>query len=158
MRDVLSTIEKAASAALLAVLVATIFAQVLSRFVFNFPLAWSEEISRYSFIWLTMIAAPLCIRARANIRMDVAAKLLPPNGVMLIELLSVALTLTLCIVLLVWGYRILPVVSHQLSPAIGIPMYWVYGAIPIGAFLMIIELLIALWDVFAKSRGDEASS
>ena len=144
MRDLLFKLEKIASGGLLAILSGTIFVQVLSRFLFNFPLAWSEETSRYSFIWLTMIAAPICIRLRANISMDVVSRHLPRYGVILLEIVGAVLVLIFSIVLLVWGLKILGVVNSQSSPAIGIPMLWVYAAIPTGAALMIVELAASL--------------
>jgi TRAP-type C4-dicarboxylate transport system permease small subunit len=139
-RELLYQFEKSLSGGLLAVLSATILAQVVSRFVLNLPLAWSEEVSRYSFIWLTMIGAPICIRLKANLSMDVLGRRLPDRGALILEFSTYLLVLILLAVMLVWGAKILTVVKQQYSPAIGIPMYWVYAAIPVGAFLMIIEI------------------
>ena len=49
------------SALTLAVMVALMFMQVLFRFVFHSPLAWTEELARYTFIWSTFIAS--CVAA-----------------------------------------------------------------------------------------------
>ena len=140
MRELLFVLEKAIAAFLLAVLSITIFIQVLARYVFDFPLAWSEEVSRYSFIWLTMIAAPICIRQKANVGMDVLTRNLPERYALTLEAVSYALVMVLAAVLLVWGVSILNVVKMQRSPALDMPMSSIYAAIPIGGALMIIEL------------------
>jgi TRAP-type C4-dicarboxylate transport system permease small subunit len=141
--ETLFRIEKAAGGLLLLLLTATIFLQVVFRFLFDFPLAWSEELSRYSFIWLTMAVAPICVRLKANISTGTSQYFSRRNR-LIIETVCCALTLVFAVVLLVWGSMLLEVVKLQRSPAIGLPMYWVYGAIPAGAALTIIELVVML--------------
>ena len=144
MREILFRLEKAVGGALLAVLAATIFIQVLSRYVLDFPLAWSEEVSRYSFIWLTMIVAPICIRKNANLGIDVLTKDLPQPTALVLQVITHVLVIILASVFVLWGAGILEVVKYQRSPAMGIPMNWIYAAIPVGGMLMIVELLFAL--------------
>ena len=35
----------------------TVFLQVLTRFVIQIPLAWTEEVSRYFFIWMVFLGS-----------------------------------------------------------------------------------------------------
>ena len=147
-------IEKAVGGALLLLLTVTIFIQVIFRFLIDLPLAWSEELSRYSFVWLTLIVAPICIRLKANIGTGTLAAL-PPRTALTVGLCGGVLTLVFAIVLLVWGAMLLDVVKLQRSPAMGIPMYWVYGAIPVGAALMIIEIVAQLAHRLKMLRATE---
>lgn len=141
--ETLLKVEKAVGGALLLLLTVTIFIQVVFRFLIDLPLAWSEELSRYSFIWLTMTVAPVCVRLKANIGTGTLAAM-PPRAAAIVELIGNLLTLVFALVLLVWGAMLLNVVKFQSSPAMGIPMYWVYGAVPAGAALVIIEVLALL--------------
>lgn len=141
--EILLKVEKAVGGALLLLLTVTIFIQVVFRFLIDLPLAWSEELSRYSFIWLTMIVAPICIRLKANINTGTLGAL-PAQTALIVELGGYVLTLAFAAVLLVWGTMLLDVVKLQRSPAIGLPMHWVYVAIPIGAALMIVEIAAML--------------
>jgi TRAP-type C4-dicarboxylate transport system permease small subunit len=150
VRQVLYRLERLAGGALLTVLSLTIFAQVLFRFLFNFPLAWSEELSRYSFIWLIMVVAPICVREGANISMDMLVSRLPAGLARACEVIGFALVLALLVALAIWGSMILGVVGAQRSPALGVSMAWVYAAVPVGASLMIVELLGSVWD---KAKG-----
>ena len=45
--------------AFLAVAVAIIAVQVFWRYVLGSPLAWTEEVSRYIFIWIVMLGIPI---------------------------------------------------------------------------------------------------
>jgi TRAP-type C4-dicarboxylate transport system permease small subunit len=157
--EIVLRIEKAVGGALLLLLTATILIQVVFRFLIDLPLAWSEELSRYSFIWLTMIVAPICIRLKANIGTGTLAAL-HARTALIVELCGCVLTLVFAVVLLVWGAMLLDIVRFQRSPAMGIPMYWVYAAIPAGAALMIVEivaLLVAgLKSLAAADRTDSA--
>ena len=62
---------------LLALLVCVTFLQVLFRFVFNLPLAWSEELSRFSYIFMVGLAASIAIRERTMLRIELLSSLLP---------------------------------------------------------------------------------
>ena len=154
MREALFKLEKTTGGALLAILSITIFVQVIFRYFFSLPLAWSEEISRYSFIWLTMIAAPICVRLRANLSMGALTPRLPERGALALDAGISLLILIFSAVLVVWGTAILGIVKNQTSPAIGLPMYWVYAAMPVGGLLMMIESTAHLRDALQRlARG-----
>lgn len=144
MRDFLLRLEALIGGVLLACLAITILLQVVARYVFDFPLAWSEELSRYSFVWLTMIVAPICIRKGANLGIDVLTAALPRRAALAAHVVSHAVVLVLAMTMLVWGIAILAVVREQTSPALGLPMHLIYAAIPTGAALMSLELLVHL--------------
>jgi TRAP-type C4-dicarboxylate transport system permease small subunit len=65
--------------------------------------------------------------------------------------------MVLASVMLVWGALILDVVRAQQSPALGVPMLWVYAAIPVGAGLMLVELAAILRDRLVALRDTTKS-
>lgn len=126
---------------LLALLALTVFVAVVTRYLFNFPLAWSEEVSRYSFIWLSFLGAEVCLRARAHLGVDLLVKALPTSLQHFLETGGRLLMGVMIVVLLIAGIKITPVTYEQQSPALGIPMSVVYLAVPVGATLMLLELI-----------------
>ena len=155
--EILLKVEKAVGSALLLVLSVTIFVQVIFRFLIDLPLAWSEELSRYSFVWLTMVVAPICIRLRANINTGTLGRL-SQRTALVVELCGHLLILLFAGVLLIWGCMLLDVVKLQRSPAIGLPMYWVYAAIPFGAALMIIEIVALILATVTKLKVSKGAA
>ncbi len=75
--DVIGKIELAFGIVLLSTVVACIFAQVFSRYTLGRPLQWVEELSTYSFIWATFVAAAYALKQARHIRILTLVDLLP---------------------------------------------------------------------------------
>jgi TRAP-type C4-dicarboxylate transport system permease small subunit len=54
--------------------------QVLSRYVFGMSLSWSEEITRYLFIWSAFISVSLCTKKCISIKIDQFIKMFSKRG------------------------------------------------------------------------------
>lgn len=127
---------------LLALFTSVVFLAVIARYLFNAPLAWSEELCRYSFVWLTFLGAEVCLRKGSHISIDIITKNFPLRFQQFLETwmrLFIAVILT---ALLIGGLKVSTVAHAQLSPGLGLPMSYVYFALPAGAALMLLELLM----------------
>lgn len=67
----LDNIEEYISTFLFIALIILCFLQILFRFVFNFSLSWTEELSRYVFIALVYFSASLAVVRGAHVRVEV---------------------------------------------------------------------------------------
>ena len=65
---------------LFAGLVLVVFLQVLTRYAFNQPPAWSEELARYLQVWIILLASPLCIRKGSHLAVDYFGHKLGPRN------------------------------------------------------------------------------
>jgi TRAP-type C4-dicarboxylate transport system permease small subunit len=141
---VVSVIEEYVCVGLIIVMCISVFAQVIFRYVLAVPLSWTEELSRYSMIWLTFIAGAMCIRSNSHYVIDILLKkldLLPRLGLQLLILGGMAVFAG---VMLYTGIEILPIINYQTSPALRISMGYIYLAIPFGAFLMVFHIICAI--------------
>ena len=81
-------------------MVAVIFLQVVNRYVFNSPIAWTEEVARFLFVWLSFLGAFLAIRANAHINITAVLKRFTPGTQTMVSavvtFLLAAYMLTLC--------------------------------------------------------------
>ncbi|BAQ11629.1 4-dicarboxylate transport system [Bacillus sp. OxB-1] len=50
--------------------------QIFSRFIFNIPLDWSEELARFVFVWLVYISISLAAKHNRHLKMEVGQKIL----------------------------------------------------------------------------------
>ena len=118
----------------------TMFLQVIMRYVFNTPLTWPEELSRYMWIWTVFFSMSYTIYMRNMLRVDVLAEFLPEKVRQVLEIciqfLSLGIYSVFTFSLIV--YRSL-VVSGRVSPALRIPMYLVYSVLCIGFFLSVVH-------------------
>ena len=65
-----------------------IFLQVIFRYLLNAPLAWTEELSVFMFIWMTFIAGYLGARRGKHIGVDAIKNALPRVGTKILDFIS----------------------------------------------------------------------
>lgn len=118
-----------------------IFIQVVMRYVFQNSLTWSEELSRYLFVWLVYFSVSYTARREKHIRIDAAINLYPKKLRPYIEILSEVIVLAFAIFIAVTGMTVFHKIawSGQLSPAMTIPMQFVYAAPMVGLALTAIR-------------------
>ena len=75
--DCIAKIEAGAIIVLVLSLTAVTFAQVVTRYVLNDPLIWSEELARYLFVWVSMIGAALAVRNGGHFGLDLLLRRMP---------------------------------------------------------------------------------
>jgi TRAP-type C4-dicarboxylate transport system permease small subunit len=119
------------------------FAQVLARFVFNFSLAWTEELGRYTFVWLVYMAACAAVKHTRHIRVEILLVLFKGKWRSLLYILADTIWLLFSIYLARDGLTVATMImGHgQTSPAVGIPVGWIYTIIPLGFSLMALRVL-----------------
>ncbi|MCK5095565.1 MAG: TRAP transporter small permease, partial [Spirochaetes bacterium] len=103
------------------------------RYILNNPIHWSEEISRYILIWLTMVAASIAIKERSHIRLTAFVGRLPNFVSIIIEI--VILLIIIGVIIVVTKYSWIMVVKNSArtySPSIAISMLWPHTALPVG--------------------------
>ncbi|WP_347489555.1 TRAP transporter small permease [Desulfoscipio sp. XC116] len=128
---------------------------VIGRYIFGFSLKWAEELTTYTLIWVTFLGAVVCVREGMMISMDAFVTQLKGS----MKRFFVIATNLICVVFsLIIAYLGIEITIHvyssmQVSPAMMIPMYIPYAALPLGSILMALEYLEAS---FAREEGGEA--
>ena len=80
-------LEEAISVLLLAVITVVVTIQVILRETGS-ALAWTEELTRYMFVWLIYISSSYAIRLRGHIKVEVISLLLKERGKLVLDLIS----------------------------------------------------------------------
>ena len=153
----LDQIEKAAVTVLLGSMTLVVFLQVVFRFVVKGSLPWSEELARYLMIWAIFFGASMGAKVGAHIGVEAVVKLLPANWHRPMIAVSCFFSLLFCAAVF-WlsGQVVLNIYRNgQVSPAMEIPMYWAYLAVPAGALLMGIRFVQAATVNWRKVKGGE---
>jgi TRAP-type C4-dicarboxylate transport system permease small subunit len=118
-----------------------LFVQVVFRFVLHAALPWSEEASRYLLVWTAFIGGAYGVRRGAHIGIEAFALLLPKKAQKVLNLFVLVVSTVVCCVILKYGIDIVStqLSKGQLSPAMRIPMGYMYAAIPVGMVFFIIR-------------------
>ena len=108
------------------VMILLIFYQVVMRRCFNSSIAWSEELARYIFIWQVWLAVPYTVTKGRHIRLEVLLDVVKPKGRFVLDM----------IFFLVSAFFVGNVIKMgQLTPALMIPKWLCYLALPVGTIL-----------------------
>ena len=125
---------------ILLVVVITLLA-VFTRYVLNDPLAWTEQVSRILFVWMTFLGTAVLYRRRLHITIDFVLYALPPALRRPIAVVNELLMLLLFGVLLVFGLRLALDTVGQTFGALDISPSTFYFAAPVAAALLILYWL-----------------
>jgi len=112
-----------------------IFVQVVFRYGFNHSIYWSEEVGRYTLIWITFIGASVGFKKKAHVGVDFIYKSMGLKARNILTVVSDLSILILALVLAVYGIKLASFVRFQTSAALLIPMSVPYSAIWIGGIL-----------------------
>jgi C4-dicarboxylate transporter DctQ subunit len=138
----LQAVLTAAAVVLLAAYFVMVLLQVVFRYVLNDSIFWAEEFVRASMVWGVMVASALVAASRNHIRVEVLELMLPPAGRRVVVFVANALSLAFCLILLWAGIELIDRTWFQRSPMLDIPKWWVYLAIPVGAGLEALMMLL----------------
>lgn len=143
LKNINEKFEEYFAAVLLVIMTVLIFFQVLSRFILNAPLAWSEETARYIFIWVIYISAALAVKKQEHIRVEIGLIILKGKARKVAYILSDIIFLIFTFFLVKNGIGLVEMLTKhgQISPAVGFSMNYIYAIIPIGYGLMAIRTI-----------------
>jgi TRAP-type C4-dicarboxylate transport system permease small subunit len=131
-------------AALILCLILQVFTRLLPKLLGNWAvvsLPWTEELSRFSFVWLLMLGASVAMYNQEHFNVTFVVDAIPSGLRPSIRLLVYLLELLFVGFLIVHGYWMSEMVWNQIAPAVGVSYAWVYLSVPVGAFLMGVHIL-----------------
>ncbi len=130
--------------------------QVLSRYALGRSLSWSEEITRYIFIWCGFLSVSYCSKKCLSIKIEQFVAAFPRRGKALFKVVNHTFELIFFLYMIPfsYSYMISAVKSGQLSPACGIPMYYIQAA-PFVSFILVTFRILQRWIIeFRIARGE----
>ncbi|WP_088105783.1 TRAP transporter small permease [Halalkalibacter urbisdiaboli] len=148
-------IEEVILVVLSIVMVSVIFLQVVMRYVFGSSLSWSEELARYSFIWIVYVGISYGVKKQRHIKVDLLLLAFKDKGRIILNIIANLLFLAFAIFVIRYGYDIASklLAFGQRSPANQIPMGYIYMAAPVGMGLTALRLIQNLIKQFKALLG-----
>ncbi|WP_333871329.1 TRAP transporter small permease [Desulforamulus putei] len=145
---------------LLSTTVILIAVQVFMRYVMHASPSWTEELARYLFIWMVYIGISYGVKMQRHIKVDAFLLFVPFKVQKCIEIISNVLFIIFCLVIVKQGTVVaMNLLSFgQTSPALSIPMGFIYMASPVGLSLAIIRLVQNIVLKIREIKGESAKS
>jgi TRAP-type C4-dicarboxylate transport system permease small subunit len=142
---------------MMAVMSVVILVQVFLRYVVKASLPWSEELARYLMVWIGLLGASLALQEGRHIEVTLLLERVPRRVRKVLTGIALFAVLWFLWLMLQQGYLLIGNIWLQRSPAMSIPMVIPYAAIPVGAVLMMIHVLLTLcrlvWEPAARPEA-----
>ncbi|WP_309091683.1 TRAP transporter small permease [Domibacillus sp.] len=139
----------------LAVMVVLVFGNVVLRYLFNSGITWSEEMSRYLFIWLTFLGAIGAFKNKEHLGVDMLIKRLPTKMKKVVIVISDLLILLVLYLVLDGSWKMTMINIDSKAPATGLPLAFVYGTGILVSVAMGIMTIHNLYQVIFNKIKDE---
>ena len=154
MRRLLTHFEEIVATMALAALLVVMSLQVISRYAFDSPFSWTDEVSRHLYIYMVFFGASAAIRDRSHVAVSMAVAYLPASARLVAALAMNALILAFLGVMIWAGWKLVQRNLDVPTVTLEIPLAIVYAVVPITAVSMIWRTIAQMGeDVGAYRRG-----
>jgi TRAP-type C4-dicarboxylate transport system permease small subunit len=120
-------------------LVLDVLWQVFSRYILNTSFSWTEELARFSLIWLSILGAAYLNARREHLSMDyLYGKFSDTTKKKVSIFIEILIFLFALIVMVIGGSNLVYTTLHlgQLSGTLRIPLGYIYAIMPFSGFLI----------------------
>lgn len=120
-----------------------VFAQVITRFILKTPLAWSEEIARYMFIWLVWVGAAYATKENKNIKIDILSSKFTGAMKVIADIFTGILFIGLMVFMLYTSGKVTYTVylSNSIATGSHMPMWIAWFSLPLSMALMLFRFI-----------------
>lgn len=145
-----------ACAVLLTFMTVLVLIQVFSRYVLNSPVAFTEELVRYSLIWTGFIGAAYAFSTREHMSLTLMRdKFTGKAHTALLVVIDGLILLMAIFVFTIGGFKLAVSASREFSALLGIPLSLVYSIAPIsGVFIVLAQII----NIYEDITGEKVNS
>jgi len=164
INDGFCAVEKTVTWIAFAIMLSLLLIQVFCRYVLTMPLAWAEELVRYTYIAVSFTGAIVAVRERSHIGIDIVLSFVGKiknetvkrRALDALDIFSNVVQLVFFVIIAIWmvEYNIDIAAKNQITTANEWPMWIMCLPVTISCFLMafhgLLNTLESLIDIFSK--------
>ena len=152
LRNLLNTILNVLAGLSLTVMVVLTTYQVITRYVFNAPSTWSEELVGYLFAWSTMFGAAIVSGERGHMNIPILVdKFNPPMRKALHIFAEVIALIFSASILVLGGFQVSSLAMGQMTSSLGVAIGTFYWVMPVCGIIM---TLFAVLNIIGIANGE----
>lgn len=125
---------------LMALMTLVVTWQVVTRYVLNSPSSYTEELSTYLLIWISLLGTAYAVRLRAHLGIDILTRKLEGRSRQISNLTIYIAIIAFALIVLVYGGSRLVYVTlylNQLSAAFKVPVGYIYLVLPLSGLIIV---------------------
>jgi len=140
---------------LMAVIVLDVSWQVFTRFILKNPSSYTEELAGFLLIWIGLLGASYALYTRAHLGIDIVVSKLSGVKRLTAEITVYSIVMMFALFVLIiggWNLVNLTLTLNQISPAMGLPMGYVYLVLPLTGVLMFLFSVDAIIEIIKNKE------
>ena len=139
-----------------AILLIPVTMQIIARFTSLIPAyIWTEEASRFLFIWMVMLGAMIAVREGTHFEVDVWPEL-KPRAAAALKIVSGIFVLVFALVFVWWGIAFTQFGWNQTSEIADLPMWMIFIAWPVAGISWVLFVGESFFDNWRVLMGKDA--
>lgn len=150
-------IEEGLSALCLILMTALTFANVIARYVFSASFSFSEEITTYLFVLLSLLGTAIAAKRRAHLGLTILTDAVSPQVRKIMNLVSCILAVAFSGAIFFYGIKM--VMNQRMLGQVTAGMQWpewIFGSfVPVGAFFVVVRFAQCLMEELKNNAGEE---
>lgn len=131
--------------------------QVISRYIFQNPSSFTDELSRYMLIWLGMLGAAYVAGQNQHLAIDIVLRKLEGRAKMKLQILINVLIMVFAIAAMIFGGSNLVYITYllgQKSATLQIPLAYIYSIIPASGLLVLYYQIAGIFHLIKTQNHD----
>lgn len=135
--------EEVSSAFLLACVIVFLFIQVVFRYVMGKSIPWTEELSRFCFLWMVYLCTSLVAKDGKHIRVTAQFKIFPHKVQSFLVIIADLIWTAFNVVVIIEGFKLYQQMSEfpLISPVLDWDLRYIVLIIPIAFSMQIFRTL-----------------
>lgn len=151
------TVLSVAMRVMLAVMFVIFISLVITRYFFSYSPSWSEEISRFLLVWISMLGAAVLVVYQDHFALHMLVQKLSPRAKLLHSLVVQIIILVVTAVVFYHAISFANSARDVIAPGSGMSMFWPKLSIPVGMGLMVLFVMVSIFDTIRLITGAKES-
>ena len=127
--------------------------QVFSRYGFQYPMSWPEEVAGFIFVWLIFLGAPLAYWSGSLIGIHIFVEAMPERARTIAFVVANLIVIVFLCFLIFQGIKGIGLSWNKHTTVLQFSYAWIYVPLPIGAAALAVGYVIRIFKRLREARG-----
>lgn len=146
LKKIWDNLEEGALCLLLVVMVLITFVTVITRYVFDYPLSYIDQLVPNLLVWVTFLGSSAAVKRKAHLGLSMVYDLFPANVRPVVDVLVLLGTGAFFSATAWYGWKVVVLqMENRMMASLGYPSWIVGLAVPVGSVLFVVRAVETWW-------------
>ena len=132
--------------------------EVVMRYFFRSPTLWTVEVSGYGLVFITFLGSAWVLKHEGHVKIDLLTSYVKPESQIILNIFNSIIAAIVTLVIFWYSARVTLAsyrTNYLAATELQTPLFIIYLIIPIGCFLLFIQFLRKLSDLFREFKASQ---